>query len=118
MKVAIIGCGRIARFAHLPALSKIEGVRIKYGCDIIEEKAKKLKEDFPIIEEVITDYKLELFSDGLGFAEDNDGKYGFFNEKFEVKIDFNTQLRSLYSYYGCFTSRQARILRKAHYCKL
>lgn len=38
--------------------------------------------------EVITDYKLELFSDGLGFAEDNDGKYGFFNEKFEVKIDF------------------------------
>ncbi len=58
--LAIIGCGRIARFAHLPALSKIEGVRIKYGCDIIEEKAKKLKEDFPIIEEVITDYNVAL----------------------------------------------------------
>ncbi len=58
--VAIIGCGRIARMAHLPALSKIEDVRIKYACDTIEEKAKKLQEDFPVIENVITDYNVAL----------------------------------------------------------
>ena len=58
--IAIVGCGRIARNAHLPALSKLEDVRIKYGCDLIEEKAQKLKEDFPIIENVITDYKVAL----------------------------------------------------------
>ncbi|MBR2021289.1 MAG: Gfo/Idh/MocA family oxidoreductase, partial [Clostridia bacterium] len=58
--IAIIGCGRIARNAHLPALSKLEEVRIKYACDLIQEKAQKLKEDFPKIENVITDYKLAL----------------------------------------------------------
>ena len=58
--IAIVGCGRIARNAHLPALSKLEDVRIKYGCDLIEEKAKKLQADFPIIENVITDYKVAL----------------------------------------------------------
>ena len=58
--LAIIGCGRIARNAHFPSLSKIEGVRIKYACDILEEKALKAKEDFPIIENVITDYKVAL----------------------------------------------------------
>ena len=61
--VAIIGCGRIARNAHLPSLSKIEGVRVKYACDVLEEKAKKMQADFPIIENVITDYKVAL-SDG------------------------------------------------------
>lgn len=58
--VAVIGCGRIADFAHFPALSKIEGVRIKYACDIIEEKALKAKEKYPVIENVITDYKIAL----------------------------------------------------------
>ncbi len=58
--VAIIGCGRIANNAHLPALSKIENVRIKYACDLIEEKAKLAKEKFPKIENIITDYKVAL----------------------------------------------------------
>ena len=58
--VAVIGCGRIANHAHLPALSTIEGVRVKYACDIIEEKAIAAKRDFPIIENVITDYKVAL----------------------------------------------------------
>ena len=39
--VAIIGCGRIANYAHFPALNKLENVRIKYACDIIMEKAEK-----------------------------------------------------------------------------
>ena len=61
--VAIIGCGRIANIAHLPALSKIEGLRIKYACDIIEEKAIAAKDKFSKIEEVITDYKIALADD-------------------------------------------------------
>ena len=58
--IAIIGCGRIANKHHLPNLTKIDEVRIKYACDIIEEKAVKAKSDFPKIENVITDYKVAL----------------------------------------------------------
>ncbi len=58
--VAIIGCGRIANNAHLPALSELDNVRIKYACDVIEAKAVTAKEKFPKIEEVITDYKVAL----------------------------------------------------------
>lgn len=58
--VAIIGCGRIANNAHLVALSKMEDVRIKYACDILPEKAQKAKEDFPKVEQIITDYRVAL----------------------------------------------------------
>lgn len=58
--VAIIGCGIIANNAHLPALSQIDEVRIKYACDLIKEKAEVLKERFPKIENIITDYKVAL----------------------------------------------------------
>ena len=58
--VAVIGCGRIANIAHLPALSKLEDVRIKYACDIIEEKALVAKEKFPKIEQCIVDYGTAL----------------------------------------------------------
>ena len=42
--IAVVGCGRIANQAHLPSLSDIEGVRIKYACDILIEKAEAAKE--------------------------------------------------------------------------
>lgn len=58
--IAVVGCGRIARNAHFPAFSKMDNVRIKYACDLIIEKAEKMKEDFPIIEETIVDYKVAL----------------------------------------------------------
>ena len=58
--VAIVGCGRIAKDAHLPALSKIDAVRIKYACDLILSKAEAAKEKFPKIEQVIVDYKVAL----------------------------------------------------------
>jgi len=59
--VAVIGCGRIAKGSHFPALSKIEDVRIKYACDLIIEKAEAMKEKYPEkIEQVITDYKIAL----------------------------------------------------------
>ena len=58
--VAVIGCGIIANNAHFPALSKMENVRIKYACDLIIEKAQAVKEKFPKIENVITDYNIAL----------------------------------------------------------
>ncbi len=58
--VAVIGCGRIANNAHFPALSKIEGVRIKYACDILLDKAEKAKANFEKIEQAIADYKIAL----------------------------------------------------------
>ena len=58
--LAVIGCGRIARNAHLPAFSKMENIRVKWACDILPEKAKKLKEDFPIIENTTADYSVVL----------------------------------------------------------
>ena len=45
--LAVIGCGRIADAAHFPALTKIENARIKYACDLIEEKAKAMQEKYP-----------------------------------------------------------------------
>ena len=58
--VAIIGCGRIANNAHLPALSSLANVRIKYACDLIEEKAAAAKASFPKVEQIITDYHTAL----------------------------------------------------------
>ncbi len=58
--LAVIGCGRISA-SHIPALSKIDGVKVKYACDLIIEKAQKKKEEFPeLIENVITDYHVAL----------------------------------------------------------
>ncbi len=58
--VAVVGCGRIANAAHFPAFAQIEGLRVKYACDLIEEKALKAKEEYAFVENVITDYKIAL----------------------------------------------------------
>lgn len=58
--IAVVGCGRIALNAHFPAFAQMENIRVKYACDIIPEKAEKMKEDFPFIENVISDYKVAL----------------------------------------------------------
>ncbi len=59
--IAVIGCGRIASSAHFPALAKIEGVHIKYACDLILEKAQKMKETYPdLIDQAIVDYQIAL----------------------------------------------------------
>lgn len=60
--VGIIGCGRIANIAHFPALEKVEGVRVKYACDLIEEKAAAAKRDFSKVEKITTDYN-EVLAD-------------------------------------------------------
>ena len=58
--VAVIGCGRIAKNAHFPALDTLEDVRIKYACDLIIEKAQAMKEAHPKIENVITTIRSRL----------------------------------------------------------
>ncbi len=58
--IAVVGCGRIANGAHLPAFAKMDNIRVKYACDIIPEKAEKAKADHPFIENAITDYKVAL----------------------------------------------------------
>ena len=59
--IAVIGCGRIAKNAHFPALSGISNVKVKYACDLIIEKANAFKEQYPnLIEHTITDYKIAL----------------------------------------------------------
>ena len=58
--IAVVGCGRIAKNAHFPALNQIEDVRIKYACDLLIEKAQQFKEEYPKVENVITDYKVAL----------------------------------------------------------
>lgn len=60
-KIAVIGCGRIAKFAHFPAFNKMDNVIIKYACDLDIKKAQALKEEYPDkIDMVISDYKVAL----------------------------------------------------------
>lgn len=59
--IAVVGCGRIASNGHFPAFRNCGNVRVKYACDIIEEKAKnKLKEYPDLVEQAITDYRIAL----------------------------------------------------------
>ncbi|MGM9681663.1 MAG: Gfo/Idh/MocA family protein [Eubacteriales bacterium] len=58
--IAVIGCGRIAKNAHFPAFAGIEGLRVKYACDLIPEKAEQMKKQYAFVEQVITDYRIAL----------------------------------------------------------
>ena len=56
--IGVIGCGRIANNAHFPAFARMQDVvRVKYACDLIEEKAAAAKEKWGFIENVCTDYR-------------------------------------------------------------
>ncbi|MDR3191807.1 MAG: Gfo/Idh/MocA family oxidoreductase, partial [Treponema sp.] len=59
MKIAVIGCGKIANGAHLPALSVMPDVEIKYAVDLIGERAGAAKEKYGAIE-TAGDYKIAL----------------------------------------------------------
>ncbi|MCQ2413970.1 MAG: Gfo/Idh/MocA family oxidoreductase [Clostridia bacterium] len=58
--IAVVGCGRIANLAHFPAFEKMGNVRVKYACDLIPEKAQLVKDKYPFVEQVITDYHIAL----------------------------------------------------------
>jgi len=59
MKVAIIGCGTIAKSAHIPAYMNNKECEIKYFCDILEERAKEAVEANGC-GTAITDYNIAL----------------------------------------------------------
>lgn len=61
MKIAVIGCGRIATSCHIPNYMKLEDVEIKYFCDIILEKAQKCVEQYGC-GTAVADYK-EVLAD-------------------------------------------------------
>ena len=59
MKIAVIGCGKIANDAHLPALSVMPDVEIKYAVDLIEERAAAACKKYGA-KEALVDYKTAL----------------------------------------------------------
>lgn len=68
IKVAVIGCGKIANFAHIPAYMKNPDVEIKYFCDIIPERAQKAVADYGCgvavydYKEILNDSEIEAVS--------------------------------------------------------
>ncbi|MNH79017.1 putative oxidoreductase YcjS [compost metagenome] len=65
LKVAVIGCGGIAKGKHLPSLSKQKEVELVAFCDIIEERAIEAKEKYGNENsKVYTDYKKLLDESG------------------------------------------------------
>lgn len=68
LKVAIIGCGQIARTQHAPAYANSELAEIKYVMDIIPARAEALAADFKVpnvaatLEEVLRDPEVEAIS--------------------------------------------------------
>lgn len=48
LKIAIIGCGGIATWAHMPGYAKMDNIEIVAACDIKLEKAEKMAEQYHI----------------------------------------------------------------------
>jgi predicted dehydrogenase len=59
MKIAVIGCGKIANGAHLKPLSAMKDLEIKYAVDLVPERAEAAKRDYGI-GQALTDYKIAL----------------------------------------------------------
>ena len=55
INVAVIGCGTIARTAHVPAYTNNSEVEIKWFCDLIPERAKEMADKYGR-GQVTTDY--------------------------------------------------------------
>lgn len=66
LKAGVVGCGGIANGKHLPAIKKIEEVKLTAFCDIIEERAKKASSEYGAEgAKVYTDYKEMIDSEEL-----------------------------------------------------
>ncbi len=61
MKIAVIGCGKIATSQHIPAYMENSETEIKYFCDIILERAEACVKQYGI-GKAVKDYK-EILSD-------------------------------------------------------
>ena len=56
LKIGVVGCGGIARVAHLPAYSHMDNAEIVAFCDIIPERAEYLRDNFFPNAKVYTDF--------------------------------------------------------------
>lgn len=66
VNVGIIGCGGIANGKHLPSLKALPNVRLVAFCDLIEERAKKAKDEYGTEDALVcTDYKELLKDDNI-----------------------------------------------------
>ena len=65
IKIAVIGCGKIANDAHLGFLSAMEDIEIKYAVDLIEDRARAAHDKFGAVK-AITDYKIALEDKEIG----------------------------------------------------
>lgn len=54
--IGVIGCGKKACSAHIPALEKLENVNLKYLSDINTQRLRELKEEYPQCE-TFADYR-------------------------------------------------------------
>ncbi|MEK8129300.1 Gfo/Idh/MocA family oxidoreductase [Paenibacillus filicis] len=62
-RIAIVGCGGIAKGKHLPSLSKLSNIELVAFCDIVEERAQEAKDQYGAEgAAVYTDYR-ELLND-------------------------------------------------------
>jgi predicted dehydrogenase len=55
LKVAVIGCGSIAKYRHLPEYNASNQVEIVAVCDIVPERAEQMAEEYRAL--AFTDYK-------------------------------------------------------------
>lgn len=66
VRVGIVGCGGIANGKHLPALKKLENVKMVAFCDIIVERAEKAAKEYGTEDaKVYTDYKEMIQKENL-----------------------------------------------------
>lgn len=65
---AIVGCGTIARNAHLPSYKHIKGAEIIAAVDTSKKRAKRLSEEFHI-DSVYTDYTQLLDRSDIDFVD-------------------------------------------------
>jgi predicted dehydrogenase len=65
LKIGVVGCGGIATWGHMPAYEKMDNVEIVAFCDIIKERAEKLRNDFRF-------KNARVYDDFNSFIEDPD----------------------------------------------
>ena len=65
VRVAVIGCGGIAKGKHLPGLSKLKNVDIVAFCDIVPERATEAAEKYGVADARVYENYKDLLAQGI-----------------------------------------------------